>query len=77
MKIIKNLLETLYFHHSKLQGGSFFTDFLHGFAVPFKQFGSVLNSAVPGLGTAATAGANAVDQLVPGPGNGMIPSETR
>ena len=60
------MLETLYDHHSKLQGGSFFNDFLHGFAVPLKQFGSVLNLAVPDLGTAVTTGVNAVDQLVPG-----------
>lgn len=70
-RIIKEMLETLYEHHSKLHGGSmaggsFFTDFLHGFTVPFKQFGSVLNLAIPGLGTAVQAGANAVDQLVPG-----------
>ena len=65
-RIIKEMLETLYDHNSKLHGGSmaggsFFTDFLHGFTVPFKQFGSV-----PDLGTAVQAGANAVDQLVPG-----------
>ena len=47
-------------------GGSFFTDFLHGFIVPFKQFGSALNFIKPGLGSVFTAGANTVDNLVPG-----------
>ena len=70
-RIIKEMLETLYEHHSKLHGGSmaggsFFTDFLHGFTVPFKQFGSALNFIKPGLGSVITAGANAIDNLVPG-----------
>ncbi len=41
-KIIKDLMHTLYYHH-KLSGGSFFTDFVHGFTLPLKQFGHLLS----------------------------------
>ena len=36
-KIFKELLDNLYSHHQTLKGGSAFTEFLHGFMVPFKQ----------------------------------------
>ena len=53
-KLVKELLENLYSQHQKLRGdvlsgGSFFTDFSHGFTVPFKQFGHLL-SLIPEVG---------------------------
>ena len=67
-KIMKDFMNSLYDQH-KLSGGSFFTDFLHGFTVPFKQFGHVL-SLIPELGPAlasvVTPIAEAVASAVPG-----------
>ena len=74
-KLVKELLENLYSQHQKLRGdalsgGSFFTDFLHGFTVPFKQFGHLLSlipEVGPILGSVVTPIANAIDEAVPGP----------
>ena len=65
--VIKELLDSLYSHHQALKGGSlsggsFFTDFLHGFMVPFKQFGHW----IPGAGKALGPIADAVDSMIPG-----------
>ena len=73
-KLVKELLENLYSQHQKLRGdalsgGSFFTDFLHGFTVPFKQFGHLLSlipEVGPILGSVVTPIANAIDEAVPG-----------
>ena len=73
-KIVKELLDNLYSQHQKLRGdalsgGSFFTDFLHGFTVPFKQFGHLLSlipEVGPALGSLVTPIANAIDEAVPG-----------
>ena len=73
-KLAKELLDSLYSQHQKLRGdalsgGSFFTDFLHGFTVPFKQFGHLLSlipEVGPILGSVVTPIANAVDEAVPG-----------
>ena len=70
-KIIKQLMEHLYEKHQKihgsgLAGGNFFTEFLHGFTVPFKEFGSVFDLIKPGAGDFVRNAANAVDKLVPG-----------
>jgi hypothetical protein len=70
-KIIKQLMEHLYDKHQKIRGsgmagGSGFTEFLHGFTVPFKELGSVFNYIVPGLGTVIKSGAEAIDTLIPG-----------
>jgi hypothetical protein len=69
-KSIKQFLESMYEKHqqirgSGLAGGNGFTDFMHGFLTPMKQFGSLLN-IVPGLGTAVTLGASGLDKLIPG-----------
>ena len=74
-KLVKELLENLYSQHQKLRGdalsgGSFFTDFLHGFTVPFKQFGHLLSlipEVGPIIGSVVTPIANAIDEAVPGP----------
>ena len=68
-KIIKELLENLYTHHQKkhgLTGGSFFTEFLHGFTVPFKELGGVFDFFKPGAGDIVRNVAESVDKLVPG-----------
>ena len=73
-RLVKELLENLYSQHQKLRGdalsgGSFFTDFLHGFTVPFKQFGHLLSlipEVGPILGSVVTPVANAIDEAVPG-----------
>ena len=73
-KLVKELLDSLYSQHQKLRGdalsgGSFFTDFLHGFTVPFKQFGHLLSlipEVGPILGSVVTPIANAIDEAVPG-----------
>ena len=73
-KLVKELLENLYSQHQKLRGdalsgGSFFTDFVHGFTLPFKQFGHLLSlipEVGPILGSVVTPVANAIDEAVPG-----------
>lgn len=73
-KLVKELLDSLYLQHQKLRGdalsgGSFFTDFLHGFTVPFKQFGHLLSlipEVGPILGSVVTPVAEAIDKAVPG-----------
>lgn len=70
-KIVKELLNSLYASHSKnkgagLSGGSFFTEFLHGFTVPFKQLGGVFDLIKPGAGDFIKNIANKVDEAVPG-----------
>ena len=67
-KMIKDLMNTLYDHH-KLSGGSFFTDFVHGFTLPFKQFGHLLSlipEVGPALATVVTPIAEAADKAGPG-----------
>ena len=67
-KIIKDLMNTLYDQH-KLSGGSFFTDFVHGFTLPFKQFGHLLSlipEVGPALASVVTPVAEAIDTAVPG-----------
>lgn len=67
-KIIKDLMNTLYDQH-KLSGGNFFTDFVHGFTVPFKQFGHLLSlipEVGPVLASVVTPVAEAIDTAVPG-----------
>ena len=67
-KLIKDLMNTLYDQH-KLSGGSFFTDFVHGFTVPFKQFGHLLSlipEVGPALASVVTPVAEALDTAVPG-----------
>ena len=66
-KLVKEFLDNLYSHHQKLRGdalsgGSFFTDLVHGFLTPFKQFGHW----IPGAGKVLGPIADAVDDLVPG-----------
>ena len=70
-KMIKDLMDHLYEKHTKMSGsgmvgGNFFTDFLHGFTVPFKQLGGVFDLFKPGAGDFVRNAANAVDKLVPG-----------
>ena len=69
-KVIKDLMNTLYDQH-KLSGGSskFFSDFVHGFTIPFKQFGHLLSlipEVGPALASVVTPIAEAVDKAVPG-----------
>ena len=67
-KIIKDLMNTLCDQH-KLSGGSFFTDFVHGFTLPFKQFGHLLSlipEVGPALASVVTPVAEAIDTAVPG-----------
>lgn len=70
-KIIKELMEHLYDKHQKINGsgmvgGNFFTEFLHGFTVPFKQLGGVFDLFKPGAGDFVRNAANAVDKMIPG-----------
>jgi len=60
-KLLKELLDNLYEQH-KLKGGSYFTDFLHGFLVPFKQFAGL----IPGVSKVLQPIAQSVDDLIPG-----------
>lgn len=60
-RLVKELLNNLYDQH-KLKGGSYFTDFLHGFLTPFKQFASF----IPVVGKVIQPVAEAVDSLIPG-----------
>ena len=72
--LIKELLEKLYEHHEKMHGGGLsggkfsFNDFVHGFTLPFKQFGSLFDVVAPGsgLGDIVKSVANTVDGAVPG-----------
>ena len=61
-KILREFLNNLYDHHQSLKGGSGFTDFLHGFLTPFKQFGSM----IPIIGKIVSPIAESVDSLIPG-----------
>ena len=68
-KLIKDLMNTLYDRHQSLKGGSFFTDFVHGFTLPFKQFGHLLSlipEVGPALASVVTPVAEALDTAVPG-----------
>ena len=68
-KLIKDLMNTLYDRHQSLKGGSFFTEFVHGFTVPFKQFGHLLSlipEVGPALASVVTPVAEALDTAVPG-----------
>ena len=71
-QLIKELLHNLYERKLKgggLSGGSFADfgkAFLHGFTVPFKEFGGVLDMVLPGSGVIASTLANAIDKAVPG-----------
>ena len=67
-RIIKEMLETLYEHHSKLHGGSMAggSFSLTSCIVSLCLSNNLGNLAIPGVGTAVQAGSNAVDQLVPG-----------
>ena len=70
--MIKHLLHNLYERKLKgggLSGGSFADfgkAFLHGFTVPFKEFGGVLDMVLPGSGVIASTLANVIDKAVPG-----------
>ena len=75
--IVKDLLESLFAIHQKKHGsgspsggsstgGSFFSDFLHGFTVPFKQLGGVFDLIKPGMGDFVRNAAESVDKMVPG-----------
>ena len=63
-KIIKDFMNSLYDHHTKLSGGSAFTDFLHGFTVPFKQYAGL----IPGVSKLLQPTAESIDSLIPGHG---------
>ena len=71
-ELIKQLLHNLY--QRKLKGGGlsggnvgdFFKSFVHGFLVPFKEFGNVFDLVLPGSGTIVNTLANVVDEAVPG-----------
>ena len=71
-RLIRDLLHNLYERKLKgggLSGGSFADfgkAFLHGFTVPFKEFGGVLDMVLPGSGVIASTLANAIDKAVPG-----------
>ena len=67
-QLIKELLHNLYERKLKgggLSGGSFADfgkAFLHGFTVPFKEFGGVLDMVLPGSGVIASTLANTIDK---------------
>ncbi len=70
-KLIKELMEHLYEKHQKISGGTmsggnFFTEFLHGFTVPFKELGGVFDLSKPGAGDFVRNAAESVDKMVPG-----------
>ena len=69
-KIVKELLNNMYDHHQKLHGGSAFSkflqDFAHGFMVPLKSMGGLINFVAPGVGSAIATGADTVDKMIPG-----------
>ena len=61
-KILREFLNNLYNHHQSLKGGSAFTDFLHGFLTPFKQFAGM----IPGVSKVLQPIAATVDSMIPG-----------
>ena len=72
-KLIKQFLENMYEKHqhirgSGLVGSSGFTDFLHGFLMPFKSdiTKTLFNTLIPGSGTAISLGSKALDTVIPG-----------
>ena len=71
-ELIKHMLHNLYQRKTGggpsggSIGGNGFTDFMHGFLTPFKQFGSLVNEVVPGVGTVLSLGATGIDKLIPG-----------
>ena len=72
-KLIKQFLESMYEKHqhirgSGIAGGSGFTDFLHGFLMPFKSdiTKTVFDALIPGSGTALSLGAKGLDGVIPG-----------
>ena len=71
-QLIKELLHNLYERKLKgggLSGGSFADfgkAFLHGFTVPFKEFGNLFDLVAPGSGVVVNTLANTIDKAVPG-----------
>ena len=72
-ELIKHMLHNLYQRKTGAGspsggsiGGNGFTDFMHGFLTPMKQFGSLLNEVVPGVGTVLSLGASGIDKMIPG-----------
>ena len=72
-KLIKQFLETMYEKHQQVRGsgiagGSGFTDFIHGFLMPFKSdiTKTLFNTLIPGSGTAISLGSKALDTVIPG-----------
>ena len=61
-KIFREFLNNMYDHHQSLKGGSAFTDFLHGFLTPFKQFAGL----IPGVSKVLQPIAQSVDSMIPG-----------
>jgi len=61
-KLMKELLDNLYKHHQKLNGGNAFTDFLHGFTVRFKELGGL----IPVVGKYVQPIVESVDKMIPG-----------
>ena len=65
-QLIKHLLQNLYEQKKKGSGmsggsfGDFAESFLHGFLVPFKEFGNVFDLVLPGLGTIVNTLANTI-----------------
>jgi hypothetical protein len=75
--MVKDLLESLFAIHQKKHGsgspsggsstgGSFFSDFVHGFTVPFKTFSGLFDIIKPGAGDFIRNAAESVDKMVPG-----------
>lgn len=72
-KLIKQFLENMYEKHqqikgSGLAGGSGFTDFLHGFMMPFKSdiTKEMFNTLIPGSGSAIQLASKGLDGVIPG-----------
>ena len=72
-KLIKQFLESMYEKHQQVRGsgiagGSGFTDFMHGFLMPFKSdiTKTLFDALIPGSGTALTLGAKGLDGVIPG-----------
>ena len=61
-KLVHEFLNNLYDHHRSLKGGSGFTDFLHGFLTPFKQFAGM----IPGVSKVLQPIAESIDSMIPG-----------
>ena len=61
-KIFREFLNNMHDHHQSLHGGSAFTDFLHGFLTPFKQFAGL----IPGVSKVLQPIAETVDSMIPG-----------